>query len=167
MTGMSCPREAEVVRVVRAEAQPAEGTELAAHLASCSACREAVALAAAFRSERDVACAEARPPAPGLVWWKAELRGRREQACAAARPILVANGVALAAVLAATAVLGAWLAPRAVASVEHLSGWPRPALDLPLPRVDVALLAQPGILLAAATALMLTALALYLALSRE
>lgn len=164
MTRLSCPHEAEAVRVARAGALPA-GSQLADHLASCAACTEAVAFAAAFRAERDAACAEARLPSAGLVWWKAELRNRHEQAHAASRPILVAHGIALLALLGAALVTASWLLPRAGALLERLVAWPGSSLGLP--PFDLALLAQPGILLVAAAALVLAPLALYLALSRE
>jgi hypothetical protein len=167
MIGLSCPRETEVVRVARTGALPPAGSELADHVAGCTACAEAVAFAAAFRAERDAAGAGAHVPAAGLVWWKAELRNRLEQAEAASRPIVVAHAIALVALVATVAALGSWLAPRAEAILRGLAAWPRPPLGLPLPSLDLASIAQPGVLLAAAAALVLAPLALYLAFSRE
>lgn len=167
MTRLTCPREGEAVRAARAGAGLAEGSDLAAHLASCAACLETVSLAAAFRAERDAACAEARPPAASLLWWKEELRSRHEQACDASRPILVAHAAALVSLLLAILALLAWLMPRVGDAVRRLDAWPRPALDFPVPPLDLALPAQPGILLAAAAALVLAPLAVYLALTRE
>jgi hypothetical protein len=143
------------------------GTDLADHLSSCAACAEAVAIAAAFRAEREAAVAEAPVPSAGVVWWKADLRKRREQAQAACRPVLLAHGVALVALLAAILGAASMLAPHAGALLGDLSAWPGSSVRLPLPSLDLAALAQPGIVLAAAAALLLAPLALYLAFSRE
>ncbi|MBP1634521.1 MAG: hypothetical protein H6Q10_1095 [Acidobacteria bacterium] len=165
MIGARCPREAEVIRRGRVGRRPDEGSELADHLASCPACAETAALAAAFRAEREGACPEGHLPSAGLLWWKAELRRRHERARAATHPIVVACLAALVALLIAAAGLAARMAPEARGLLGRLAGAaPR---SIPFPGLDLGLLGHPAILLAATAALVLAPVAVVLALSRD
>ncbi len=68
-------------------AQAAQGgtlpEELAAHVAECPVCAEALLVASFLKED----AGEMEVPAAGLVYWRAELRARREQAERALRPM--------------------------------------------------------------------------------
>ena len=64
-----------------------------------------------LREEFDTACRDARPPAAGVVWFRAERRRRTEAARTAARPVTVAHAFAAACALGAAAALLQFLAP--------------------------------------------------------
>ena len=109
-----CPREAETIRAAWSDAPSAAGDtrranrqlgdpDLLAHIAECQTCSEIAVLAAALRQERSEAYAQARPPAAGAVWWRAERRAREEAARKAATPISLVHAVALGCVAAAAA----------------------------------------------------------------
>lgn len=167
MLRFQCSREAEVIRAAWSDSWPGESDPgLVAHAAGCAVCSQAVALAEAFRAERERACLEANVPPAGLVWWKAQLRARHEAARRASRPILVAQLAALVSLLAAALVLAARLFTPARAALDRFASWvPRPSFTLP--SLDPAFLMQPGVLLVCAAALLLAPVAVYLAVSRD
>lgn len=68
--------------------------ELRRHVESCRECSDVVLLTQAFREAR--AQSEGGPEfqAPGLVWWKAQIRRRNASAEQAVRPIAVAQAFA-------------------------------------------------------------------------
>lgn len=82
-----CPREPDVLQAAAAgEWAP----ELQAHAHSCPLCRETLLLAQSLREE-----SPALPlPAPGLLYWKAQLLARSEWLQKADRPIRVFERVA-------------------------------------------------------------------------
>jgi hypothetical protein len=104
-----CRHEADVLDAVMTSRWPGRvEPELRAHVAGCAICRDLVLASSAFDAEAAAACAEARVPEAGLVWWRAQLRARQDAARAAVRPITVAQAVGFAvAVGAAGAVFGA------------------------------------------------------------
>jgi hypothetical protein len=178
MNPFSCSREFETVRAAWSGAWPAGCDEdLQQHVRSCTVCREAVQLAAAFREDREAATHEARIPPAGLVWWRAQLRARREAAVVAERPVAVAQGLAVVAALAAAAGVVWALLP----SVRTFFGGVASSLPAPsdvLPSLPSAtgvfsnpsawsLLAQPGILIVLAATLVLAPVAIYLAVAKD
>jgi len=178
MSPLSCSRESETVRAAWSGTSPAGFDEdLHQHVRSCAVCREAVQLAGVFRADREAATREARIPAPGLVWWRAQLRARREAAVVAERPVAVAHGLAVVAAFAAAAGVVWALLPSVRAFFAGVaSGLPAAGDLLPsLPSATGAfsnfsawsLLAQPGILVVFAATLVLAPLALYLALAKD
>lgn len=100
-----CNREKEVAEALRAGHWPdAAAEELRTHVAACKACSRRVVLAAAFRRERAIASAEARPDlrrleSPGALWWRAQLRRRNAAIERISRPILGAQVFAVAVAL--------------------------------------------------------------------
>ncbi len=69
-------------------AQGKQNEKLAAHIKSCAECREALKVA---RWMQTFAAATMKPqalPAPGLLWWKAQLSKKQEAAKRALQPIL-------------------------------------------------------------------------------
>jgi hypothetical protein len=174
----TCAREPETIRAAWSGAWPSGcDHELREHVAGCAVCRDAVGLAAVFREERQGAAREARVPASGVVWWRAQLRVRREAARTADTPVAVAQGLALArGLVAVVAVLLALLPSVRAVFRAMAASLPSPAdLASSLPSATGALsglsaaslLAQPGILIVLAATLLLAPVAVYLALAKE
>jgi len=77
--------------------------DLAAHAAGCAVCAEALLVASFLTGEQE----QVEVPAPGLVYWRAELKARREQAERAMRPMRAMEIVAMVMLCAVAAALGA------------------------------------------------------------
>jgi hypothetical protein len=113
-----CEREAAVLEALQAGRWPdACDKELRAHVAQCALCAEVVLVAKVLRQEDATALAQAHLPAPGLVWWKAQIRARRAAAERAAAPITMVERLAAACVVLSLLGLAIWQWDR----VE--SGW--------------------------------------------
>ena len=99
--GVTCPRESEVLEFVsRAQWPRLADAELQAHADACPLCTELLAAAGAVVDLRDD---QSRPPAlpeASLVWYRAQVRARAEAERRAAGPMLIAQGLAVTAVLA-------------------------------------------------------------------
>ena len=115
----ACAREKEVAELLGCGHWPETSSdELRAHVAGCRACRDLVAVRQAFRADRLVAAGAARLEAPGVLWWRAQLRRRNSAIERIGRPILGAQifavGLSLMAAIVYLASLGkrgfAWLA---------------------------------------------------------
>ena len=104
-----CEREAAVLEAVQSGRWPdaCEG-ELRAHVAQCAVCGEVIVVAELLRQDDAAARAEARLPAPGLLWWKAQIRARRLAAQRAAEPITVFTTVTWIAAAVSLVALGVW-----------------------------------------------------------
>ncbi len=115
MKQMACQNEDRVLEALGQGLAP-EGFEksLREHVADCDACKEIVALVAAFQSDNAELQAAAPVPEAGVIWWRASLAARRAAAERAMRPIAMAEKAAWAvgaAVLIALAAMAApWLA---------------------------------------------------------
>lgn len=99
----ACQCEKDVAELVKRGQWPAlASAELRAHVEACAACRDLVAVMGAFQRERGVAAAQARLEAPGVLWWRAQLRRRNAALRQVGRPLVVAQvfAVALGAVAA-------------------------------------------------------------------
>ena len=79
--------------------------DLRAHVGTCAACAEVIAVTLALQEERREAVRSTSIPRAELVWWRAERRAREEAARAAARPIALAHLVAVACAGAASLML--------------------------------------------------------------
>jgi hypothetical protein len=100
MTTIACTREQDVLDVLAARRWPDRcEPELEAHIRACAICGDLAAAAAALMNEQESAWGEARVPASGVVWWRAQVRAREEAARAAARPIAFVQGVAASCAL--------------------------------------------------------------------
>ncbi len=96
----SCKRQAEVRELLTRGHWPhACPAELRAHLDSCRSCAELVAVTEAFQRSRATAVIEARLPAAGAIWWRAQLRRRNAALERVGRPILGAYLFALTVML--------------------------------------------------------------------
>jgi predicted anti-sigma-YlaC factor YlaD len=162
----ACPRESDVLEVVAADATTEAGREVLAHLSACESCRDAAAVAAALRAERDAAWEEASLPTADVVWLRAQLYARAEAARVASRPIAMVQALGIAcAVGAIGAVIGtaswwlrswvAWLGD-AAALVAGAPG-----------TFEMATVASRGILLAVGVWLVLAPVAVYLAATED
>jgi hypothetical protein len=126
-----CNREKEVMALLRSGGWPAAcEPELREHVAGCNLCAQTVMLKSAFADALAQAKDEARLQAPGVLWWRAQLRRRNAAMQRVNRPIAGAQRFALLInVLAAVALLAsqwrhvdrltAWLSDVAEAPVFH------------------------------------------------
>jgi hypothetical protein len=97
MTFGPCPHQTEVQQLLEQGHWPhACPPELRAHLSDCRACSELVIVTQAFQQSRAAAAAEVRLPAPGAIWWRAQLRRRNAAVERVGRPIFGAYVFALA-----------------------------------------------------------------------
>lgn len=116
--------------------------------------------------ERERAWSEARVPASGVVWWRAQVRAREEAARAAARPIAFVQGVAAScAVWVAVSLLRAFPLPGGLNWRGWISG-----LAGSVPNVSAAAAAIPGgvpFLIVIGVSLLLAPIALFVALREE
>lgn len=118
----ACEREETVLA-----AGDEPGDELAAHVAGCPGCREALRVAGGLRR----LAAEERPPrlpTAAQVWWRAQivsrLAGREAEIERATRPLAWGLGIgALAAFLGIAAALGQLGALLSAMPVEPSAGW--------------------------------------------
>lgn len=98
----NCLFENDLENILRSGAGlTAAPAELQAHVASCPACSERLRLAEGFRALRRETMASAPAFSPGLLWWRAQLRRRNEALARMERPLLAAQILSLAALLAA------------------------------------------------------------------
>ncbi len=104
----SCPFEKEVRQLMARGQWPAAGTpELRAHVSGCRACGDVVLISEAFQNARVESLAAARPVAPAVLLWRAQLRKRNAAMERIARPLLGAQIFACAVtVLAALGFAG-------------------------------------------------------------
>lgn len=97
-----CVREPELARLLDRGQWPEACTdEMRAHVAGCRLCNELLMVRQALGGERSRAAAEPRLEAPGVLWWRAQLRRRNAAMERIARPLLGAQVFALAVCLAA------------------------------------------------------------------
>jgi hypothetical protein len=103
----ACIREKEITALVERGGWPdAAAEELRGHAAACKGCGQALTLLLAFRRERAQAVGAARLEAPGVLWWRAQLRRRNAALEKIGRPLLGAQIFAVAvSLIAALAVL--------------------------------------------------------------
>lgn len=163
-----CAREMDVMEAVAFGRWPDYCPELAAHAASCAVCADLVEVAAALHGDRESLCRAARPPAAGLVWWRATIRTRAEAARTVTKPISVLQGIAGACVagFGAALITTAWQSANWFERIGDL------AVRLDGGRSDLAAastLAAHGlpILIAIAAGLVIAPLALYVTLADD
>ncbi|MCU0256168.1 MAG: hypothetical protein MUF60_05460 [Vicinamibacterales bacterium] len=143
-TPVECPREQDVLDAIAACRWPDRcDADLRAHVERCPVCADLAAVASALGEERDRWWERAELPSASLVWWRAELRARAEAARVVSRPVVAAQVVGVA-ILVAVAV--AWLAAMPAAwswppLVEH--GWQ--ALATALAGMPTSAQAMPGV----------------------
>ncbi len=122
----ACTRERELAEMLdRGHWPDACTAELRAHVAQCRSCRDLVLVKQAFRADRAAAASVARLEAPGVLWWRAQLRRRNAAIERIGRPILGAQIFALAISLIAAVLYLAWQARRGFDWLAWLQQIPR------------------------------------------
>jgi len=117
MTFRPCSRQTEVKELLARGHWPhACPAELRAHLAECRPCRELLLVTRAFQQSRSTTAALAQLPAPGAIWWRAQLRRRNAAVERVAKPILGAYAFALSVMVVVAVVL-------AVSQARHGFHW--------------------------------------------
>jgi hypothetical protein len=106
MIPRACSRRAEVQQMMACGHWPhACSPQLRAHVATCKACEEFLLLAELFQQSRTAALAEARLPAAGAIWWRAQLARRNATVERMGRSALSAYAFALGLTLIVGAAL--------------------------------------------------------------
>jgi hypothetical protein len=102
----SCPREAELTQALKDGCWP-EGCdrELRAHVDVCASCNDLVLVTQTFQQARKESTQELPPVAPGLLWWRAQLRQRNAATELVSQPIAVAQTFAWVVVVLVAAIL--------------------------------------------------------------
>jgi hypothetical protein len=104
MNFTSCPYEKEVRQLMaRGQWPDACPRELRTHVSTCRACGELVLVSEAFQQARAESLAAARPVAPAVLLWRAQLRRRNAAVERVGRPLLGAQIFACAVALFAAA----------------------------------------------------------------
>jgi hypothetical protein len=97
MTLRPCPRQTEVRQLVTSGHWPhACPPELRAHLDGCRSCAGLLLVTQTFQASRATLSAQAKLPAAGAIWWRAQLRRRNAAVERLSRPLLGAYVFALA-----------------------------------------------------------------------
>jgi hypothetical protein len=180
MNPVECAREADVLAAVlrrqlnlpRVDEGGCRdgGEDLRAHIDQCEICADVAAVALLLREDGELAQRDIHVPAAGQVWWRAAVRARLDGAHAASRPLTWAHGIAGAsAVGLCIGVLGiVW------PTIDRAAGWlgshtwsVGPAALTMIELVSAAVQRSLPFAIAAAAAMVLAPLALYLALSDD
>jgi len=110
MTFNSCSREKEITELLQSGHWPlACSPELRAHVRVCRRCSDRVLVTESFQQDRIESERVARLSSPGLVWWRAQLRGRSAALENIAKPIEGAQIFALFVNLVVAAGFVIWL----------------------------------------------------------
>ncbi|MGD0632337.1 MAG: hypothetical protein ABR987_23685 [Terracidiphilus sp.] len=105
MTLRACGHQTEVQQLLEQGHWPhACPAELRAHLSGCRTCAELVLVTQAFQQSRASAAAQVKLPAPGAIWWRAQLRRRNAAVERVGKPILGAYVFALSVAVLVAAV---------------------------------------------------------------
>lgn len=167
----TCTRQSEVKEVLACGHWPqACPAELQAHLAECRSCAELLLVTHAFQQSRSTASAQVKLPAPGAIWWRAQLRRRNSAVERMAKPIMGAYvfALAIALLVAATAVVSQ--ARHGVRWLDWLGQSQGAALRLESFSPSALLNSAGGLMVLIpllATVAVLGALAVYLAAERQ
>ena len=124
-----CTREKDVMALLRSGGWPAAcEPELRDHVQGCSLCAQTVLLKSAFAATLAHARDEARLQAPGVLWWRAQLRRRDAAVRRVNRPIAGAQWFALLVnLLAALALIASqWR------HLDRLTAWFSEVTDAPV-----------------------------------
>jgi hypothetical protein len=166
---IECPHESDVLTAVFTRRWPDRADEaLRAHVEACSICADLATVSAAFEADCDESRGRVQVPDAGLVWWRAQLRARQDAVRTVVRPITVAQAVAVASAVGVLgAVFGAtttWFQNAVRGLGATVASWSLPAL----PEAVSATITGQWMLLAGATlALVITPIAVYLAVRDE
>ncbi len=121
----TCARHSEIKSLLERGSWPAAATpDLRAHASDCQSCAQLVLLTQAFRQDRISAQTAAAPrlEAPGVLWWRAQLRRRNSAIERLQRPFFGAQIFAVGLSLIAAVVFLAWQSKQGLA---WLTDFPR------------------------------------------
>jgi hypothetical protein len=91
-----CSQGGEIAEALRSGRWPHGcDPQLRAHVDACRSCNDLVLVTQAFQKARSDSAQAARLGAPGLLWWKAQLRRRNAAVEQVSKPITVAQIFAL------------------------------------------------------------------------
>lgn len=170
MTLRTCARQSEIQEMLVSGHWPhACPPELRAHLADCRSCSDLVFVTHAFQQSRAITAAQAQLPAPGVLWWRAQLRRRNAALERVGRPILGAYVFAFSMTLLVAAVL---LIGQAHHGVRWLDWLADSQASLHFQSFNPLSLLNPGwsltaLIPIAATVALLGAVVVYLAAERQ
>lgn len=104
-----CSQHEAVATAVRSGQWP-EGCDpaLRAHVETCESCGDLLLVAQTLQMAHKEATQSARIAAPGLLWWKAQLRRRNAAIQSVTRPVAVAEKIALLVMVLAVVALVVW-----------------------------------------------------------
>jgi hypothetical protein len=105
MSPFTCTREKELAEALRSGRWP-EGCsqELRNHVVACRSCSDLALITGTLQSARTTTAAVPRLEAPGVLWWRAQLRRRNAALERIEKPILGAQLFAFAVILAVSGV---------------------------------------------------------------
>jgi len=118
-----CTRESEIRSLLHRGHWPAAATaDLRSHAAACPACAQLVLLTQAFQQDRAGAQSHAasRLEAPGVLWWRAQLRRRNATIERLQRPLIGAQIFAVALSLVAAVAFLVWQSRQGLAWLSDL-----------------------------------------------
>ncbi|KAA6457232.1 hypothetical protein DYQ86_23155 [Acidobacteria bacterium AB60] len=118
----ACSREPEIRSLLDRGHWPAAASpELTAHAAACTRCSQLLLLTQAFRADRTRAAASVRLEAPGVLWWRAQLRRRNADLQRLQRPLL---GAQIFSVLLSLVAAAIFLASQSKATLAWIAAVP-------------------------------------------
>lgn len=89
---LTCPNGSELKTLLDANRWPMNASpDLQAHVPCCASCRSLLVLSQTFRADRTAIAASAHLEAPGVLWWRAQLRRRNNALHQIGRPLLGAQ----------------------------------------------------------------------------
>jgi hypothetical protein len=122
MTFNSCPREKEITELLQSGHWPlACSADLRGHVSVCRRCSDRVLVTESFQQDRIESERVAQLSSPGLVWWRAQLRGRSAALENIAKPIKGAQIFALLVNLMVATGFVVWLVRQGVRWPSWLS----------------------------------------------
>lgn len=120
-----CPQEREILATLQEGRWPhACDPALRAHVQMCRHCADVVLVAEALGQARTAAAQAANLPAPGVLWWRAQLRRRQGALDRAATPVAFVEKLALVVTVLAALGLVVW-------QRSQTAGWLLWLADLP------------------------------------
>lgn len=122
----ACTCERELADLLaRGHWPQAASEELRAHVTSCRSCGDLVLVTTAFRSDRTRQSALPRLEAPGVLWWRAQLRRRQQALQQIGRPLLGAQIFAVAVTLLAAFLFLLAQGKQGIAQLSGIADLPR------------------------------------------
>jgi hypothetical protein len=131
MTLTFCSHEKEISDLLKSGHWPrACAPDLYSHVQSCLQCRDVIAVTLAFKEAREEAAGAARlqtpgVQAPGVLWWRAQLRRRHAALERIAKPIAAAQIFALSINVLVATVFVLWHARRGLYWLSRVAAFPQ------------------------------------------